>query len=300
MSFTFSQLQAAYNKYIQQVNNAEKWRNYICIGTSVGAFGVWCYRKCALEYLPSLAVVCGHNLINHTTVYYTYARNVSSRLFKHRNFRNLGYRYLFETGIYMAADYAVIKWLSPRFMPVVHKYIIRMRYIGLTINCISVLAVGTLYIPQVQNYIVKTFANSIRRAPLLVGLIQGYSGLQVPKPTPIEQQPKIPYSAIADLVPTDCRIGDSTCGICMQDSQTIIHVDNTQLTKTRTCGHLFCVPCIEAWLNIGSGESVQNSKYCPMCRTPIISLADLPTRTIQPPNDGLEAHIRYMISNFPI
>ncbi len=298
---SFADIQRIYKNYIETREKNEKRRDYLCIATVAGAVGVWSDRQFAPEYLPSVAVVCGHSLLNHTAVYNRGTKLLSKWVFKERDLRTIGYKFLTETGIYMAADYAVIKWLAPQFMSPIHKYIIWMRYTGLVVGGISVLAIGSLYIPWVQNRIVKFIADSIRPAPLLVGIVTAYSGMPanqvaIPEPPPA---PKIPYSTVADLVSTT-GTDDLTCGICMQDYNTLTNTDKTHLSKTRACGHVFCVPCIEAWLNINAGESVQNAKYCPMCRTPIISLADLPNRPIQPPNDGLETHIRHIFSNFRI
>jgi hypothetical protein len=298
---SINDLQRIYKNYIDTREKNEKRRDYLCIATVAGAVGVWSDRQFAPEYLPSVAVVCGHSLLNHTAVYNRGTKLLSKWVFKERDLRTIGYKFLTETGIYMAADYAVIKWLAPQFMSPIHKYIIRMRYTGLVVGGISVLAIGSLYIPWVQNRIVKFLADSIRPAPLLVGIVTAYSGMPanqvaIPEPPPA---PKIPYSVVAELVSTT-GTDDLTCGICMQDSQTITNTDKTHLIKTRECAHVFCIPCIEAWLNIGYGESVRQAKYCPMCRTPIISLADLPNRTFRPPNDGLEEHIRYIIANFRI
>ncbi len=302
---SFADIQRIYKDYVAARDRAAQNRDYLCIATVAGAVGVWSDRQFAPEYLPSVAVVCGHSLLNHTAVYNRGTKLLSKWVFKERDLRTIGYKFLTETGIYMAADYAVIKWLAPQFMSPIHKYIIRMRYTGLVVGGISVLAIGSLYIPWVQNRIVKFLADSIRQAPQLTEIIRAYSGMPanqaaIPEPPPA---PKIPYSVVADLVtsnthPTD--VDDLMCGICMQNSQTIINTDKTHLIKTRACSHLFCVPCIEAWININPGEFTNNAKYCPMCRTPIISLADLPNRPIQPPNDGLEEHIRYIIANFRI
>ncbi len=300
-SITINEIQLIYKNYIETRKKNEKRRDYLCVATSIGAVGVWFYHRWAPEYLPSVAVVCGHSLLNHTAVYNRSTKLLSRWIFIERDLRTIGNKFLTETGIYMAADYAVIKWLAPQFMPIVHKYIIWMRYTGLVVGGISVLTIGSLYIPWVQNRIVKYIADSIRPSPQLAEFIRVYSGMPanqvaIPEPPPA---PKTPYSTVADLVSTT-GTDDLTCGICMQDYNTLTNTDKTHLSKTRACGHVFCVPCIEAWLNINAGESVQNAKYCPMCRTPIISLADLPNRPIQPPNDGLETHIRHIFSNFRI
>ncbi len=302
-SITINDIQRIYKNYIDTREKNEKRRDYLCIATLVGAVGVWCYHRWAPEYLPSVAVVCGHSLLNHTAVYNHGTKLLSKWIFKERDLRTIGNKFLTETGIYMAADYAVIKWLAPQFMHPIHKYIILMRYTGLVVGGISVLAIGSLYIPWVQNRIVKYLADTFRQAPQMAEYIIDNSGMptsqvDIPVPPPA---PQIPYSVVADLVTLDSLLtgtDDLTCGICMQNSQTITNTDKTHLIKTRECAHVFCVLCIEAWLNVGTGESVQNAKYCPMCRTPIISLADLITRSIQPPSDGLEDHIRYIISNF--
>jgi hypothetical protein len=357
---SINDIQRIYKNYVDTREKNEKRRDYICVATSVGVVGVWCYRQFAPEYLPCVVVVCGHSLLNHTAVYNRGTKLLSKWVFTGRDLRTIGYKFQLETGIYMAAEYAVIKWLSPQFMPPIHKYIIRLRWTGLVVGSISVLTIGSLYIPwvpftlnykptrgglkhsgtsraayaarieseagspaslsvprhseaqpegwaynrvsTVQNRIVKFLANIFRQVPQLTGIIRAYSGMPanqaaIPEPPPA---PKIPYSAVAEFVPADCRTGDSTCGICMQDYNTLINTDKTQLTKTRACGHLFCIPCIESWLNIDAGESVRQAKYCPMCRTPIISLKELCAWNKVVPDDGLEAHIIYIISNFRI
>ena len=161
------------------------------------------------------------------------------------------------------------------------------------------LAIGSLYIPQVQNYIIKRVANSLRQAPPIPDLIRAYSGM--PSPTnPVIAPLVIPYSKVAKLMPqSDITVGsDLTCGICMQDTCTIINTDKTHLAKLNACGHLFCVPCIEAWLNIGLTESVRQPKYCPMCRTDILSPSNIPIP--EPPSDGLEDHLRWIATNFRV
>jgi len=202
----------------------------------------------------------------------------------------------------MSLDYAVIKWLSPHFIPALHKSIIRLRYASLWYGGFMGLAIGCLYIPQVQNYIIKRVANTLRQAPPLPDLIRAYSGM--PPPTennnanPVIAPLVIPYTKVAELMAlSDIMVGsDLTCGICMQDACTIINTDKTHLAKLNACGHLFCVPCIEAWLNIGLTESVRQPKYCPMCRTDILSPSDIPIP--EPPSDGLEDHLRWIATNF--
>lgn len=302
-SITINEIQRIYINYINTREKNEKRRDYMCIATSVGAIGVWCYHRWSPEYLLSVVVVCGHSLLNHTAVYDRGTKLLSKWFFTGRDLRTIGNKFLTETGIYMATDYAVIKWLSPRFMHPIHKYIIWMRYTGLVVGGISVLAIGSLYIPWVQNRIVKFLADTFRQTPQMAGIIRAYSGMPINRAAMAEPPtaPKIPYSTVADLVTSDSHltnVDNLTCGICMQDSQTITNTDKTHLIKTRACAHVFCIPCIEAWLNVGTGGPVQNAKYCPMCRTPIIELKDLRAWNKVIPDDGLEAHIRYIIANF--
>jgi len=288
-------------KYNESIDKITRRKNIVCIASGVGAIGIWTYRQFAPEFLPSVAAICTHSILNHDTVYQWLGRNVSNKIFKERNLRHTGYRVMLESAFYMGVDCLVIKWLSPRFIPAVHKYIVRLRYSGIVVGSILCLAMGSLYIPKVQNRILKYMADALRNVPELAGIVQAVSGLPSnPLPTPQPSIPKISYSAVADLVTHGIGgCNDSACGICMQDSQTITQTDNTHLTKLHTCGHQFCIPCIEAWLNTGAGESIRPNKYCPMCRTPMILLADLPNQPVPPkPFARLEDHLRTIISDF--
>lgn len=303
--FTFSDVRYNIQKYNDFVNILDERKNRVCIGTCVGAVWIWCYRQFAPEYLPSVAALCVHSVGNYSTVYQWLGSKTLYKLFPDRNLKHAGYRGMMETGFYMALDYAVIKWLSPHFIPALHKYIIRIRYASFICGSVICLAIGSLYIPRVQNFIVKRLANTIRQTPQLRDLVRTFSGMtptgQTQHTTVIDRKPTIPYSKFATPVPDNAYRDELTSGICMQDAETIINTDKTHLTKLNTCGHLFCIPCIETWLNIGSGGIVQQAKYCPMCRSNILPLSEIPEPQVtEPASDGLEDHLRYIFANFRI
>lgn len=263
-------------EYIDLIEN--RWR----IGTGIGAIGIWCYHGCSSTYIPSVAVICTHSIFNYKSWIYT---NVLYKIFPTRNLKNTGYMHMIGNGIFMAIDYSVIKWLSPSFVPALHKYIIPYRYFSFICRSVSVLAIGSLYIPQVQKYIIRRIANYFRKYPLITNMIYIYSDL-----SQNNTDTNLTYLKVANQIDDSIAVNNElTCGICMQEAHTIINNDNTHLTTLRKCGHVFCITCIESLINISDNSNFYynlNKKLCPMCRIIILEY-----------NDYLEDHIRHIFAN---